>query len=196
MRARYSDARSPPALRHSAVRRSCTAFAELTVPVNEPISGHFSPPGPLPLSERLDHGRSCPAQSDNRTYPWPARRDQRLEQVTALVAGKNAAAYSAAKAAELHLARCRGRGSGTQTGATPGFYRGLQACYGKSPGNAGLFLCPFSRGNRHTLPVTPVLGGLLGTARRGRPAFRPRAVPASLRPHPDLSNRLQLMTTI
>ena len=35
-------------------------------------------------------------------------------------------------------------------GWSPETESGLQACYGKSPGNAGLFLCAFSRGNRHS----------------------------------------------
>ena len=56
---------------------------------------------------------------------------------------------------------------------SPSTESGLQACYGKSPGNGAFSIATFRFG-LVTVSVRQPFGGLSGTARRGRPtvAFR------------------------
>ena len=148
--------------------------------------------------DRGDHaGRVEPQPRDPRHRLLPRRAARRsacssaqdaggsivfIASKNALVAGKNAAAYSSAKAAELHLARCLAEEGGArrhprqhrQPGRGPAGLEdlGLLVARGARRG-----VQPRPRGARRALPPAQHAEGqhLPGGHRRGRPALRLRA---------------------
>ena len=173
--------RSPPRSRRSAASTSSSPTPA-------------SPPAPRSRRRRWPSGTattrsSAPATSSSPARPSACSSAQDaggsivfIASKNALVAGKNAAAYSSAKAAELHLARCLAEEGGArrhprqhrQPGRRPAGLEdlGLLLARGARRG-----VQPRPRGARRALPPAQHAEGvdLPGRHRRGGPALRLRA---------------------